>query len=315
VTAPGADLADIESKLATARERSFDIDGLDPLVSNGFFEVDINSIDPDITADEWSLTITGAVEEEVTISYDEIREMEAVNTFSTLRCVGDSLNGKKIDTALWTGVPLQNLLSMAGVDESDCDCVMLRAQDDYEVAFPIEAFNRGYAVYGMNGNVLPRGHGYPVRAVIPGHWGEVNTKWLSEIEVLERETDGYWEERGWEGTGPVKPTATLHHDEKVGDQRLVAGHAYGGLRGVSAVEVSTDGGETWDSAELSEPLPATDGSGAAEDAWRQWQLTYEPPEQSHTVIVRMIDEDGTVQTDEETGPYPSGPSGLVSKNF
>ncbi len=314
--APGADAEDIDDKLATAEARSLDIDGLDPLVSDGFYEVDINSIDPDVMADEWELTITGNVEEEVSFSYQDIQEMEAVNQFSTIRCVGDSLNGQKIDTALWTGVPLQTLLAEAGVTESDCDCVLLRSADDYEVQFPIEAFNRGLAVYGMNGNVLPRGHGYPVRAVIPGHWGEVNSKWLSEIEVLDREVDGYWEQRGWEGTGPVKPTATLHHDAVLEDgSRQVAGHAYGGLRGVSRVEVSTDGGSSWDEATLSEPLPAADGEGGAIDAWQQWEYTYEPPEETHEVVVRMVDQEGTVQDDEETGPYPSGPSGWVSQEF
>ena len=315
LTAPGANLADISQKLSTAKELSLDIEGIEPLVSTDFYEVDINSIDPSLKAESWSLTITGAVEEDVTIGYEALQEMEATNQFSTLRCVGDSLNGQKIDTALWTGVPLEGLLAEA-TPSSDCDCVLLRAEDGYEVEFPMEAFNRGLAVYGMNGNVLPRGHGYPVRAVIPGHWGEVNTKWLSEIEVLEREVDGYWEQRGWEGTGPVNPVATLHHDGMPDDgTRQLAGQAYGGLRGVSAVEVSTDGGSTWSDASLSDPLPAADGEGTAEDAWRQWEYTYEPPGDTHTAVVRMIDRDGTVQTEDETDSFPSGPSGWVSQEF
>lgn len=313
--AQGADIEDVQTKLDTAERRSLDIDGIEPLVSETFFEVDINSIDPDTKAQEYTLSITGAVESDVSFDYEELTEMASVNKFSTLRCVGDSLNGEKIDTALWTGVPLQRLVERAGV-QSDCDCVLLKAEDGYEVEFPMAAFNRGLAVYGMNGKKLPRGHGYPVRAVIPGHWGEVNTKWLTEIELLNREVDGYWEQRGWEGTGPVKPTATLKHDAMLDDgQRQLAGHAYGGLRGVSAVDVSTDGGSSWSRASLSEPLPAAEGDGTAEDAWRQWQYSYDPPGESHEVVVRMIDRDGTVQTDEETGPYPTGPSGWVSKAF
>ena len=89
----------------------------------------------------------------------------------------------------------------------------------------------------------------------------------------------------------------------------------GGTRGVSAVDVSTDGGSTWTEAALSEPLPAVDGEGRAADAWRQWQYSYEPPGETHEVVVRMIDESGTVQTEEETGPYPTGPSGWVSQEF
>ena len=313
--AQGADDGDVRTKLDTAEQHSFDIDGIEPLVSENFFEVDINSIDPDLKSENWSLSITGAVESEVTVDYEELTGMAAVNQFSTLRCVGDSLNGNKMDTALWTGVPLQRLVEQAGV-RSDCECILLKSKDGYEVEFPLAAFNRGLAVYGMNGNKLPRGHGYPVRAVIPGHWGEVNTKWLTEIELLNREVDGYWEQRGWEGTGPVKPTATLKHDAMVADgQRRLAGHAYAGLRGVSKVEISTDGGASWAEATLSEPLPAAEGDGPAADAWRQWQYSYEPPGSTHTAVVRMVDRDGTVQTSEETDPAPTGPSGWVEKEF
>mgnify|MGYP000588998144 CR=1 FL=1 len=313
--APGVDNEDIRAKLDAAEASALGIGGIEPLVSENFFQVDINSIDPNPRAEEYTLSITGAVESERTISYDELQQMDAVNKFSTLRCVGDNLNGNKIDTALWTGVPLQRLVEEAG-PQSDCDCVLLKATDGYEVEFPMEAFNRGLAVYGMNGNLLPRGHGYPVRAVIPGHWGEVNTKWLTEIELLNREVDGYWEQRGWEGTGPVKPTATLKDDTMVGDgQRRLAGHAYGGLRGVSKVEVSTDGGSSWSEATLSEPLPAVEGEEPAEDAWRQWQYSYDPPGSTHTAVVRMVDRDGNVQTSEETNPSPTGPSGWVSKEF
>ncbi|WP_276272550.1 molybdopterin-dependent oxidoreductase [Haloarcula litorea] len=313
--AAGADNEDIEAKLATAEARTLDVGGLEPLVSDRFFEVDINAVDPDVAAADWSLSVTGAVEREVTVDYEELLAMEAENRFSTLRCVGDSLNGKKMDTALWTGVPVERFLEEAGVD-SDCECVMLRAEDDYYEEFPLEALRGGLLVYGMNGDVLPRGHGYPVRALVPGHWGEVNVKWLSEIELLEREATGYWEKRGWQGTGPVKPIAKLHHARLLNDgRRELAGHAYGGLQGVSAVEVSTDGGDTWADADLSEPLPAPDGEGRAADAWRQWQFAYDAPGQPHEVVVRMIDERGVVQTEEETGPRPSGPTGWVSRRF
>lgn len=310
-----ADVADIQRKLAIAEDASLDLGDIDPLVSERFYEVDINSIDPDLDAGTWSLSITGAVEEEITVDYEEIQSMAAENRFETLRCVGEQLNGYKMDTALWTGVPIEPLLDEAGV-QSGCDCVMLRADDDYFEEFPIEALRRGMLAYGMNGKVLPRGHGYPVRALVPGHWGEINVKWLTEIEVLEREADGYWERRGWHGTGPVIPVAKLHYESLLDDgRRRVGGHAYAGLRGVERVEVSTDGGETWADATLSDPLPAADGEGRAEDAWRQWEYTYDPPAGGHTLVVRMIDRNGAVQPEAEADPYPNGPSGWVSKRY
>ncbi|WP_254271873.1 molybdopterin-dependent oxidoreductase [Haloarcula marina] len=315
LTAPGADREDIEAKLDVAAERSLDLDGLDPLVSERFFEVDINSIDPEVDADSWTLSVTGAVERELTLDYDELREMPAENQFSTLRCVGEKLNGKKMDTALWTGVPVDQLLDEAGI-QSGCECVMLRAADGYFEEFPIDALRGGMLVYGMNGTVLPRGHGYPVRALVPGHWGEVNVKWLTEIEILDREAEGYWEKRGWQGTGPVNPVAKLHYREDTDDgRRRLGGHAYGGLDGVSSVEVSTDGGVTWTEASLSEPLPSVDGEGVAADAWRQWEYAYAAPSGGHTVVVRMVDDEGRVQPETESKAYPSGPSGWVRQEF
>lgn len=184
---------------------------------------------------------------------------------------------------------------------------MLRAADGYFVEFPREALESGMLAYQMNGRDLPRGHGAPVRALIPGHWGEVNTKWLSEIEVLEEPADGYWEQRGWHGTGPVNTVAKLHVTNRLRDGQIeVAGHAYAGTRGVERVEVSTDGGETWADATLSEPLPG-------EDVWRQWVHRYEPSDGPHEVVVRAVDGEGRLQPKEKSGAFPSGSTGWVSK--
>ncbi len=91
--------------------------------------------------------------------------MDAEKRFGTLRRVGESLNGYKTDHALWTGVPVDSLLEEAGV-QSGCECVMLRAEDDYYEEFPIDALRGGMLAYGMNAKILPRGHGYPVRALV-----------------------------------------------------------------------------------------------------------------------------------------------------
>ena len=301
----GALQSEIDGLLGAADRQSLGVDGLEPLVSEEFYEVDINATDPTIDAAEWELTVTGAVEREVGYTYDEIRGMDAENRFVSLRCVGESRNGEKLDTALWTGVPITDLVEPAGPGE-EC-CVMLRADDGFYEEFPLSALEDGLLAFGMNGETLPRGHGYPARALIPGHWGEINVKWITEIEVLEEEVDGYWEERGWHGTGPVNTVAKLHHERRLDDGRTqVGGHAYAGTRGVGSVEVSTDGGDSWTEAELSEPLPG-------DDVWRQWVHTYDPSDGEHEVVVRAVEADGTVQPADETDAFPSGPSGWVSR--
>jgi DMSO/TMAO reductase YedYZ molybdopterin-dependent catalytic subunit len=314
----GSDAGDavVDDLLATASARTLDLPDLDPLVSRDFYQVDINSVDPDLSVDEWSLRLTGAVDEERTFDYDRLTELPAQHRFVTLQCVGDGLNGKKIDTALWTGVPIAELLP----DLPDECCVMLRAADDYYEEFPMAALRNGFVAYRMNGRPLPRGHGYPVRALIPGHWGEINVKWLTEIEVLEAEADGYWEKRGWHGTGPVNTVAKLHSVSAPSDGQVrVGGHAYAGTRGIERVEVSTDGGDSWATAALSDPLPgAVDAATGeslrdeAEDAWRMWEYTYEATD-SHEVVVRAVDGTGSLQEETKRSAFPRGPTGWVSR--
>ena len=299
--------SEIDRLLAAADRKSLGVDGIEPLVSNGHYEVDINAVNPDVAAGDWSLSLTGRVDEELTLSYEELTSMPADNWFVTLRCVGEARNGEKMDTALWTGVPVNALLDRVSPDGS-CDCVMLRATDGFFEELGIEELRGGLLAFGMNGEVLPRRHGYPVRLLVPGHWGEVNVKWIDEIQFLESSKPGYWEKRNWQGTGEVNTVAKLKTVNRRDGQVQVAGHAYAGIRGVSGVEVSTDGGETWTAARLSDPLPG-------EDVWGQWVHEYDAPGAEHEVVVRAVEADGTVQPRERTGPFPSGATGWVSKTI
>ncbi|MFB6095944.1 MAG: molybdopterin-dependent oxidoreductase [Haloferacaceae archaeon] len=292
----------IDAALSTAADRSLDVDGLEPLVSDSFYEVDINQLNPTVDRESWALTVTGAVDSELSLSFADLRERPTEHQFVTLRCVGESLNGYKMDNALWTGLSVSGLLDEAGPNGR---YVVLRATDDYFEEFPLSALRRGFLAYGMNGEALPRRHGYPVRALIPGHWGEINVKWLDEIEVRDEPLKGYWERRGWHGTGPVNTVAKLHARTRDGDRVRVAGHAYAGTRGIDRVEVSTDGGDSWAEATLSEPLPG-------EDVWRQWTYAYPSPGRKHEVVVRAVDGTGTVQPRTRADAFPSGASGWVS---
>ncbi|QLH82683.1 molybdopterin-dependent oxidoreductase [Halosimplex pelagicum] len=309
---------DASDQLAAAEERTFDLDGMEPLVSERFFNVSYSSVSPTPDAAEWSLSVTGEVDEELSYDYADLAEREFQHRFVSLRCVGESLNGQKMDNAVWSGVPIASLIEDAKPN-SDCECVMVRAADDYYEEFPLEALETGFLALGMNGEPLPRSHGAPVRLLVPGHWGEISVKWITEIEFLEREADGYWEKKGWHGTGPVETVAKLHATTRTEDGRIaVGGHAYAGTRGIDRVEVSTDGGDTWADAELTERLPGATGAvedppETAEDAWRQWRYAYDPPSGSHDVVVRATDGTGTVQPSEERDAYPSGATGWVSE--
>lgn len=302
---------DVEALMAEADEKSLDIAGDIPgLVStfDEFYNVDIAEFDPSLSPDDWSLTFTGEVGRDTTVTFDELTELPTEQRFLTLRCVGESLNGHKLDNAIWTGTPIKPLLEEAD-PEGACGCAMLHAEDGYYVQFPIEALEDGFLAWRMNGQSLPQSHGHPVRVLIPGHWGETNVKWLTEIELLDEELDGYWEERGWHGTGPVNTVAKLWSDTQLANGNIeVAGHAYAGTRGIQTVEVSIDGGEGWQAAELSPELPG-------EDVWRQWRYEFEP-DGTHDVVVRAIDGTGTRQTGpDQTDSFPRGATGWVTKTI
>ena len=296
----------VNDRLQQASTRSLDINGdLPGLVSEigEFYNVDIAEFDPEVPADDWSMTISGAVGDDVTISYEELTAMPTEHRYVTLRCVGEDLNGEKMDTAIWTGTPIKPLLDAAD-PQGECGCAMLRAEDDYFVQFPVDALENAFLAWEMNGQPLPQSHGHPVRVLVPGHWGETNVKWLSEIELLDEELDGYWEQRGWHGTGPVNTVAKLWSTTTLDSGAIeLAGHAYAGTRGIERVEVSTDGGSTWQDAELSEPLPG-------DDVWRQWRHEF-TPDGSHEVVVRAVDGEGTIQPEERSDSYPSGATGWV----
>jgi len=296
---------DVAALLADAESKSLDVEGLEPLVSDHFYRVDVANVDPDPAREDWSLRIHGAVDEETTYTFEDVDGMAHDHQFVSLRCVGETLNGRKLDTALWTGVSLMDLLEPVDLQGN---YVMLRAADGFYEEFPVDALETGFLAVGMNGQPLPRAHGAPARALIPGHWGEINVKWLTEIEILDEPATGYWEERGWHGTGPVNTVAKLWATNLLDDGRVeVAGPAYAGTRGVERVEVSTDGGGTWAAADLSERLPG-------EDVWRQWVYRYEPSG-PHEVVVRAVDGTGTLQPEDEQRAFPSGPSGWVSRSI
>ena len=303
------DMRTVEDLLAEAKRKSLDVEGLPGLVSSTdeFYEVDISSFNPDVNETEWSLAVTGSVEKELRLDYADLTSMSSVNVYKTLRCVGEQLNAHLLNNAIWTAVPMMDVIERAK-PKGDCGCVMLRAADDYYEEFPLAALETGLLAFGMNGFSLPRNHGYPVRALIPGHWGEINVKWLTEIEVLDKPAEGFWEEKGWHGTGPVTTVAKLWVENTLSDGRKqVGGLAYAGTRGIERVEVSTDGGETWNDARLSKPLKG-------DDVWRQWAYEWKPSG-THEVVVRAVDGTGKLQPRAENQPYPNGATGWVSKTI
>jgi len=127
--------------------------------------------------------------------------------------------------------------------------------DNYTDTIPLEkALDQATILaWAMNGVDLPHRHGYPLRAIVPGYFGEKHVKWLTRIELTGDNVKGFYETQGW-GPDFMTPTRSRidapDHESRFSLGQLsgpieVKGIAFGGDRGISRVEISDDDGETW----------------------------------------------------------------------
>jgi hypothetical protein len=167
-------------------------------------------------------------------------------------------------------------------------------------------------VVAMNGEPLPIEHGFPVRTLVPGLYGYVSAcKWVVDMEVTRFDKiSAYWTERGWAELGPVKMSSRIdvpRRDDEVGaGETRVGGVAWSQHTGISAVEVSLDGG-AWQSAEL--------GNAETIDSWAQWSTNLSVEKGDHTLRVRATDDDGLVQTGAVADVLPDGATGWHEVQF
>ena len=191
------------------------VEGVTPFVvsNDDFYRIDTALIVPQVRAREWELRITGMVEREITLSYDELLALPQVERYVTLSCVSNYVGGPYVGNALWQGTLLAPVLEQAGVD-ARAEQLVSRSHDGWTAGSPIEQILDGrdaMLAIGMNGEPLPAAHGYPVRLVVPGLYGYVSaTKWVTELEVTTWDAfDAYWVPRGWAAIAPFKMTTRI----------------------------------------------------------------------------------------------------------
>jgi DMSO/TMAO reductase YedYZ molybdopterin-dependent catalytic subunit len=273
------------------------------------YVVDEEIIDPDIDPETWRLSVSGLVDEPLSLTYDELLAFPLVERFHTLQCISNEIGGHLIGTAKWIGVPLPLILERAGVEPGAVE-VVFRASGGYSDSHTVDvAMDESTLIaVGMNGRVLPRAHGFPARLLTLGTYGIKNPKWLTEIEVVDQPYQGFWEQRGWSKPAIVKTGSRIDVPKGgAADGELVtaAGIAFAGARGISRVEVSVDGGATWDEAQLKTPL--------TEHTWRLWMYRWtHSADRSGPLMVRAYDGGGARQPAAYMDPYPSGAAGYHS---
>src|SRR5947208_473875 len=180
-----------------------------------FYQVSKNLIDPDVARDSWRLDIVGQVENPRVYSFADIAAMPAVEQETTLLCISYGVGSGLCSNAIWKGVRLPTLLAQVR-PKTNVTTVLFRAADGYYETFRFaKAMEPTTLVaYEMNGEPLPRRHGFPLRLIVPGLYGEKNPKWLTRIELLDeadgrlhrRHGCGFYKEQGWGRQGDVIPT-------------------------------------------------------------------------------------------------------------
>lgn len=161
-----------------------------------FFIMDTGGA-PDIVIEEWTLEVTGLVENPLVLTYEDVLKFPSVTQVTRLYCM-PGYEG----TGEWTGVPLKYILEKVGYKDSTVS-VVFYAADDYSSSITLEEALRDDTIlaYQMNGVTLPKEHGYPVRLVVPGKVGYKWVKWIVKIELVDYEYKGYWESRGYSNVG------------------------------------------------------------------------------------------------------------------
>lgn len=287
------------------------VEGAAPYVTPNpeFYRIDTALVVPQVDPEDWSLTVTGLVDEPFTITWDDLLALPLEEHHVTLACVSNEVGGDLIGNALWLGYPVRELLARAK-PQSGADMVLSRSTDGFTAGTPLEVLQEEdracLVAVGMNGEPLPTEHGFPARLVVPGLYGYVSaTKWVTELKVTRfADEQGYWTPRGWSALGPIKLSSRIDvprpGDDLPAGAVTLAGVAWAQHTGIERVQVRVDDGD-WVAADLADTV--------GPDTWRQWRLDWDATPGDHHVAVRATDADGNLQVEAEAPPAPDGATG------
>ncbi len=314
------------------------------LTPTELFYIRSHFLAPKLELASYELRVDGAVKNPISLSYKQLRDMPSETRLATLECAGNSrvflipqVSGAQwelgaVGNAEWTGVPLAELLERVGLEEDACEIVLEGADRGTPAEPPVPPDPISYArslprdkaiqrevliAYQMNGRDLPLNHGYPVRAVVAGHYGMASVKWLTHIQAVREPFRGYWQTSDygyWDhldgkpvrrALGEIKLKSEITrprvYETVVPNQTyMVFGVAWAGETDVAEISVSTDGGETWAEAEFLDPVQRY--------AWRRWKFDWLTPKEPgrYTLLARAKGTDGSVQPakhDQNYGTY------------
>ncbi|MDB6016637.1 MAG: yedY [Pedosphaera sp.] len=235
-----------------------------------------------------------------------------------------------VGNANWTGIPLSILLDRAGVKQTAREVILEGADEGpaelaggphgnvrFARSIPLaKAREDVLLAYKINDVDLPAEHGFPVRAIVPGWYAVASVKWLQRVIVIDRPFNGYYQTLDygfWQRVNgnpelealrkmPIKSEIARPMEGEtvpVNSKVRVHGAAWTGEGEVAKVELSVDGGATWNETKLGEAKP---------NAWRLWEFDWRTPAAAgkRTLIARATDSNGRTQPvehDPDRGTY------------
>lgn len=298
------------------------------ITPNEFFYVRNHLPVPEVYEDDYELEveIEGQEEPKILTLEDIKTKFPKVSVTSAIQCAGNrrsEMNSVKkvkglswgraaIGNATWSGARLRDVLAWAGVGEDDVGAwrhLHLDGLDTgpdgsaYAVSIPLSkatsASGDCILAYEMNGLPIPRDHGFPVRAIVPGSVGARNVKWLGHMLVSREESTGHWQANDYKGFSPSVDWHNVDFTSAPAIQELpvqssicepeegqtiklnpngrlgLKGYAWsGGGRGIVRVDVSVDGGKTWQIARLRQD---EEQEYNRQWAWTLWTMEAEVP--------------------------------------
>lgn len=303
------------------------------------FFVRCHTYTPQVDLKTWNVKVEGVVNRPVTLTLAEVKKLPRVELVSVVECAG---NGRSfyqprvpgtqwaygsVGNGRWPGVRLKDVLAKAGVKDAAKHVLFdgadepLGKMEDFRRSIPIEkAMDPDTMLaFAMNGQDLPVQHGFPLRVVVPGWASDSWVKWVTRIEVLDHEYDGFWMKSAYRHPPkPVAPGTAVDPAQMVpvtdlnvksviatplpgpvlGLPAKISGAAWSNASPVAGVDVSVDGGKTWSAAAL--------GKDLGRYSWRLFEYSWTPrAEGDYVIMSRARNAAGAVQPMEQEW-NPSG---------
>jgi sulfite oxidase len=300
------------------------------ITPNDLFYVRHHMYAAKVDVNEWKLTVGGEVQNPITLTLDELKREPKHAVTVTLECAGNGraffdppvagIQWEKgaVGTARFAGARLADILKRAGVKPTGQYVAMNGADKpigkmpDFVRNVPIKKALDADTIlaYEMNGEALPILHGFPLRAVVSGWEGAYSVKWLTDIQVLEKEYDGFFVKTAYRFPNrPVAPGEAVAPQDMIPLTGLVvksfinspldgatvapgkirlSGFAWAGESNILKVDVSMDNGSSW--------FPAKLGKERQRYAWQSFEYEFDISRPgSYLLMSRATDDKGNVQ--------------------